>query len=64
MLKLPIDASTGHVAIYVGKSGGRVSVLGGNQGDKVQVSNYSAGRVLGYRWPKGVPMPKLQSEKR
>lgn len=39
----------GHVAFYVNKRDGYVNVLGGNQGNKVQVSAYLESRVLEYR---------------
>lgn len=42
----------GHVAFYIGQSDGRIKVLGGNQGDRVKVSSYSADDLLGYRLPK------------
>lgn len=34
-----------------------VGLLGGNQGDKVSIAWFPASRVLGYRWPTGVPVP-------
>jgi uncharacterized protein (TIGR02594 family) len=45
-------ASSGHVGFYVGEGPlGMMKILGGNQGDKVCVENYTTMRVLGYRWP-------------
>lgn len=41
----------GHVAFFLSKSGGRITVLGGNQSNQVKVSEYSASDVLGYRMP-------------
>ena len=41
----------GHVGFVVGTSGGRVYLLGGNQGDTVSVAAFDRSRVLGYRWP-------------
>lgn len=42
----------GHVAFYVGEgANGTVRVLGGNQGNAVNVSACSKADVLGYRWP-------------
>ena len=41
----------GHVGFWLGESDGFVEVLGGNQSNKVNVSNYGASRVIGYRWP-------------
>lgn len=49
----------GHVAFVVGQDkGGNLMCLGGNQGDAVSIAAFSRGRVLGYRWPKAVPLPK------
>lgn len=43
---------SGHVGFVVGKDGkGNIMVLGGNQGDEVNVKPFSTSRVLGYRWP-------------
>lgn len=39
----------GHVAFYLRSSGGRVQLLGGNQGNAVCVRAYDQSRVLGYR---------------
>ncbi len=39
----------GHVAFYVSEDNDHVYVLGGNQGNKVQISAYSKNRVLSYR---------------
>lgn len=48
----------GHVGFIVGKDAkGNLLVLGGNQGDMVKISPFATGRVLGYRWPAGVPLP-------
>jgi uncharacterized protein (TIGR02594 family) len=42
----------GHVGLVVGETpDGRLMVLGGNQGDAVNVAPFYRGRVLGYRWP-------------
>jgi len=48
----------GHVAFYAGQAkDGRILLLGGNQGNRVSIQAYPADRVLGYRWPAGVPLP-------
>ena len=39
----------GHVGFFAGFDGGKVMLLGGNQGDQVSVSSYSASRILGIR---------------
>jgi uncharacterized protein (TIGR02594 family) len=41
----------GHVAFFVRETKDYVYVLGGNQGNSVNVSRYSKSRVLGYRQP-------------
>ena len=48
----------GHVGFVVGQdSVGNLLVLGGNQSDAVNVRAFPRGRVSGYRWPDGVPLP-------
>lgn len=41
----------GHVAFFVSESATHVRVLGGNQGNKVSIADYSKENLLGYRWP-------------
>ena len=41
----------GHVGFFVGMTGGRISVLGGNQGDAVSIRPYDAARLICYRLP-------------
>jgi len=49
----------GHVGFYLGGHGtGLIRTLGGNQSDKVKISNYYETTVLGYRWPSDYPLPK------
>ena len=43
------EASTGHVAIVIKKTSEGVWVLGGNQGDMVNIAFYPRNRVLTYR---------------
>lgn len=45
------DSWKGHVAIYMGysKDGTRVYCLGGNQGNQVSITGYSADKLLGFR---------------
>ena len=52
------DSSTGsstgyHVAFFVRKTSTHITLLGGNQGNKVKESNYrlSSYNIEGYRWP-------------
>lgn len=48
----------GHVGFVVGQGKvGNLQVLGGNQGDAVNVRSFSRARVTGYRWPADVPVP-------
>ena len=48
---------SGHVGFVVGQDKrGNLLVLGGNQGDAVNIRPFSVSRVLGYRWPAGVPI--------
>jgi uncharacterized protein (TIGR02594 family) len=43
---------SGHVGFLVGKDGaGNLMILGGNQGDEVNVKPFPISRVLAYRWP-------------
>lgn len=48
----------GHVGFFVGKdTRGNLRILGGNQGDAVNIKSFDPARVLGYRWPTGEPFP-------
>lgn len=48
----------GHVGFLVGVDGrGDLLILGGNQGNEVNVRTFPRGRVSGYRWPLAVPLP-------
>lgn len=48
----------GHVGFVVGTTkSGEILVLGGNQGDAVNIRAFPTSRVSGYRYPSGVPMP-------
>lgn len=50
---------SGHVGFVLGKdAAGNLMVLGGNQGDAVSIRPFDRERVLGYRWPEGVPIPE------
>jgi len=47
----------GHVGFVVGRDeGGKLLVLGGNQGDQVSIKAFPVDRVTGYRWPVDVPI--------
>ena len=45
------DPKSGHVGFYVGEDDHTISLLGGNQGDRVSVAKYKKSELLGYRWP-------------
>lgn len=48
----------GHVGFLVGlDTRGNLMILGGNQGDAVNIKPFQRSRVLGYRWPAGEPLP-------
>lgn len=48
----------GHVGFVVGQDAqGHLLVLGGNQGDAVNVRSFPRSRVSGYRWPTGFMLP-------
>lgn len=48
----------GHVGFVVGRDAeGNLLVLGGNQGDEVNIKAFPVSRVTGYRWPSDRPVP-------
>lgn len=49
-------AGGGHVGFYVGESAGHYYVLGGNQGNAVNVMMLGKSRLIASRWPKGEPV--------
>lgn len=54
------NSGLGHVGFYVGPGDtpGTIKILGGNQGGKVSVAEYSSERVLGYRRVTGADVGK------
>jgi uncharacterized protein (TIGR02594 family) len=48
--------SAGHVAFFVKFSAERVILFGANQHNEVCEALYPRARVLGFRWPPGVPL--------
>lgn len=51
-------SGSGHVGFVVGKDkAGNLMVLGGNQGDMVNIKPFSKDRVLAYRWCGTMPSP-------
>ena len=54
------NGPSGHVGFYMGKNQrGNVLILGGNQGDAVNIKAYDVNRVVGYYWPVGASKPWL-----
>ena len=50
---------SGHVGFVVGKDQyGNLMVLGGNQGDEVNIKPFNTDRVLAYVWPSDYPLPE------
>ena len=47
----------GHVGFYVGEDASAYHILGGNQGDAVNVKRFGRDRFLTARWPKTAPPP-------
>ena len=45
------DGASGHVGFFLYQTKDKITLLGGNQGDKVSVQSYDIDRVLSYRWP-------------
>lgn len=50
----------GHVAFFVGFSAERVLLYGANQHNEVCEALYPRARILGYRWPPGVPTDRRE----
>lgn len=51
ILSRPPNPWQGHVGFVVSHDVDTVTLLGGNQGDKVSYARFKKSRVLGYRWP-------------
>lgn len=47
----------GHVGFYAGEDTGAYHVLGGNQGDAVNISRLPKSRLVAIRWPLMEPFP-------
>lgn len=45
------DGNSGHVAFYISETATKIKVLGGNQSDAVNISDYKKSDLLGYRVP-------------
>jgi len=46
-----VIAANGHVGFLLHQTNTHVTLLGGNQGNRVSTKKYPVGRVLGHRWP-------------
>ena len=51
VLKRGASPNQGHVGFFVMTKEAGVTLLGGNQGDRVTVASFRPDRLLGYRWP-------------
>lgn len=51
------QSAKGHVAFFCGMEGDNMILLGGNQGNRVQLSPYPYARLLSFRWPPHFPPP-------
>lgn len=58
------DSGLGHVGFYSGERGDHIWVLGGNEGDMVQIEalprNSSTFGLVGYYWPKSATLPLVK----
>ena len=53
------SSGTGHVFFYAGENDRGILALGGNQSDQVCKQYEPRNRIVGYWWPKSVPLPKI-----
>jgi uncharacterized protein (TIGR02594 family) len=53
------SSGLGHVGFYRGETVESVYVLGGNEGDMVQIEPMRKGQLIGYWWPKTVAQPTI-----
>ena len=51
------DSPKGHVAFWVRNSAEQLVLFGANQRNEVREETYPKARLLGFRWPPGVPIP-------
>jgi len=50
----------GHVGFLVGKDQmGNLMVIGGNQGNEVNIKPFATKRVLAYSWPQSIDLPQI-----
>jgi uncharacterized protein (TIGR02594 family) len=53
------SSGKGHVGFYYGESAESIYVLGGNEGNMVQIAPMSKSQLIGYWWPSTVARPKV-----
>ena len=53
------DSGKGHVGFYRGETSDSIYVLGGNEGDMVQIEPMSRNQLIGYWWPVSVKPPVI-----
>jgi len=53
------NSGKGHVGFYRGESAESVYVLGGNEGNMVQIEPITKNQLIGYWWPKAQPLPRI-----
>lgn len=53
------DSGKGHVGFYRGETSESIYVLGGNEGDMVQIEPMSKNQLIGYWWPKSINPPTI-----
>jgi uncharacterized protein (TIGR02594 family) len=49
----PTSRGQGHVGFFAEDRGESIGLLGGNQGNHVNIKSYAKSRLIGYRWPPG-----------
>jgi len=53
------DQRTGHVFFYLGENAKGILGLAGNQSDGVREAYQDRARIVGYWWPKAMPLPPV-----
>jgi len=56
VLSRPPNPTQGHVGFLASHDAKTVTLVGGNQGDKVSYAKFPKSRVIGYRWPANPPI--------
>lgn len=56
VLNRPPSPWQGHVGFLASHDATTVTLVGGNQGDKVSYAKFPKSRVIGYRWPANPPI--------